>query len=972
MKRLLFFFILALFFNAANSQIVISEACWANTSAPSSQHLIGTLPAGYSYPDAAPDYIELYNATPGFTLSLDNYYLTNSKTNLYMWKMPNGLSIAPYQHKTFWCTGLNVQETSTPFRWHTNFTIEQCMNQWVMLTYNGVIKDSIYVRRTKPGDSWGHYPDGNANLIPNTKRWYLLQGGEGQFTDANNTLMTFPGQVYYGYAPVPTFTSPAAPGFSVPTSGFYDMVIPDTVNFQINYTQGYCGQLGGTVPCPSYSGCIGTTTSATTYTYQDGLLSPISPVGQAQVITAVTYPKPPTGNIGTGNSDTAVTLHYLPSFAETNTYFDGSDLVTNPGFGVLSVVVDTGFFSGYGPATPTIHVEYFDKNQFYSEGAGTANKPVNDGWLNAQRGFDVGFNDETGEGCRLTGNIYNDVTFGISTRTVFPNFEIRAAGKDNFSAVTSPSLTSPPPLRTTHMRDAFAQTYAMKSGIQLDGMHYKPIKTFVNGCYWGIYEFRELPDQYYLNYYYGLNKDSVDILRQHITGSVITSNLDTGWVTGPSPISYVPGKSGVFNQIAFNYLGSPGNPIYNNIKKRLSIPSFMDFFIYNSFFVNPEPPALNMSWWRRTNMGDLGRDTLMKWRYFMWDMNNILDIEVQPISTPTTVNMMTNPCIYTSTLYPTASFSANSYTASTAPAYASHGFLLNKLMNGAPPLYNTGNVEFKHGYITRYMDLLNTVLKCDKLIQHYNYFKTVFTPEIPFHAIFWNVNQPDWDNAMDSLKIRITQRCEKVDSMMQKCMNLAGPYNINIDVKPQGAGTVDFNTLHLSNFIWSGDYYQNKTSPYILSYLEAWPIDTTIYVFDHWEWTSNTNSLTATPSDLNGQNYLFRDSISFVIGSSDNITAVFTDKRDPIVLPTGFTPNADGINDVFNPLGLQAHYARDFEMQVWNRWGEEVFRSNTYTQGWDGTHKGVPAQTGVYAWMLKYKNVENESKVLKGNVTLIR
>jgi gliding motility-associated-like protein len=973
MKRLLFLSFLALIFNASKSQIVMSEVGYANQSGIIGNHSIGTLPGTLTYADQWPDYIELYNATPGFTLSLKDFYLTNSQTDLYKWKIPSNLSIAPFQHMTFFCTGLNVQETNFPYRWHTNFTIEQCKNQWVMLTYNGVIKDSIFVRRTKPNDSWGHYPDGNANLIPNTKRWYLLQNGCSQGTDANNTLLSFPNQVYYGYAPIPTFTSPAAPGFSVPISGTYDMYIQDTMNFQINYTQGYCGQLGGTIPCSSYSGCVGNTSSAQTYTYQDGLTTPISPLGQAQVITAVTFPKP-TAGIGKGTSDTAVTLHYLPSFAETNTYFDGTDFVTNPGFGVLSVVVDTSFFRPpAGPLTPTIHVEYFDKNKFYSEGGGTAIRPPNDGWLNYQRGFDVGFNDETGEGCRLTGQVYNDATFGVSTRTVFTNFEIRAAGKDNFSNLRPSPSTTPPPLRTTHMRDAFAQTYAMKVGLQMEGMHYKPIKTFVNGCYWGIYEFREIPDQDYLNYYFGLNRDSVDILRQHGTGSVITANLDTGWVTGPAPLTYTPGKSGVFNQIAFNYAGGYNNPVYNNIKKRFNIYSFMDFFIYNSFLVNPEPPALNMSWWRRTNMGDLGRDSLMKWRYFMWDMNNILDIEVSPVSVSTVALTNTvSPCIYTSTLYPTASFSTNSYTASTAPAYASHGYLLNKLMSGAPPLYNTGNIEFKHGYITRYMDLLNTSLKCDKLIQHYNYFKTIFTPEIPFHAIFWNLNQPDWDNAMDTLKYRITQRCEKVDSLMQKCMNLAGPYLINIDVKPSGAGTVDFNTLHLSNFIWSGEYYQNKTSPYILSYLEAWPVDTTLYVFDHWEWTSNTNSLTALPQDLNAQNYLFRDSISFIVGSSDNITAVFTDKRDPIVLPTGFTPNADGINDMFNPLGLQAHYARDFEMQVWNRWGEEVFRSNTYTQGWDGTHKGVPAQTGVYAWMLKYKNVENENKVLKGNVTLIR
>ncbi|HRD40475.1 MAG TPA: CotH kinase family protein, partial [Bacteroidia bacterium] len=182
-------------------------------------------------------------------------------------------------------------------------------------------------------------------------------------------------------------------------------------------------------------------------------------------------------------------------------------------------------------APSTIHVEYFDKNKFYSEAGGGAIQPPNDGWLNAQRGFDVSFDDRTGYGCSLKGNVYNDATFGVSTRTVFTSFEVSAAGKDNFSAKTPTASTNPPP-KGTHMRDAFAQTYAMKYKLNLDGMHYKPIRTFVNGCYWGIYEFREIPDEEYLEHYYGIPKDSSDILRQHVVGSIFNGS-DTGWVSTP-------------------------------------------------------------------------------------------------------------------------------------------------------------------------------------------------------------------------------------------------------------------------------------------------------------------------------------------------------------------------------------------------------------------------------------------------------
>ncbi len=963
MKRILFFIFLALIINTAKSQVIISEVCWTNKLAGH-----GTFaPATVISPDTEPDYIELYNATPSFTHSLNGLYLTNSKTDLYKWPIPSGLTLGPGQWMLFWCTGLNRKETGALGRWHTNFTIEQCKDQWIMLTRQpGVIVDSIYVRRTKVGDSWGRYPDNNQTGLP--VKWFLFAGGStiGPNVGGSNQVNVPAANLYYGYAPTPTFTTPTTAGFTPPITGNYDMVIPDTVNFQINYTRGDCTIPGGTVPCPTYSGCVGNATAATTYTYQDGIATPIPMNGLSSVITAVTYPKPVAGP-GTGNSQPVWTQNFLPSFAETNTFFDGADIVVNPGFGVLSIVTNTNFFQVGGGGT--VHCEYFDKNKFVYEIGGSLTQPPNDPWTHQQRSFDVGFDDETGEGCTFKGQVYNDAVFGTSTRTVFPNFEIRTAGKDNFS-IPTPTTATPPILRTTHMRDAFAQTYAMKNGLSLDGLHYKPIRTFVNGCYWGIYEFREIPDKDQLSYYYGLNRDSVDILRQHGVGSIITNNLDTGWVTvGPGP-SVATSSLGVFNTVRMPTIyTSPA--FYGNAMKRLSKYSFMDHFIYNSYLVNNDFTYYNSSWWRKTNNGNQPpyADTLMKWRYFMWDMNNILDIQIQPVVTPSAIATMTNatPCMYTNSITalmsPPVSMNPTTYS-TVASAYNGHNLMFKNLML---------NPVFRNEYMNRYMDLLNTSLRCDKLLPHFDYFRQVFTPEIPNHCAYWLVSQTEWEANMDTLRYRLLQRCDKIDSLLTKCNNMNGPFDITIDVKPAGAGLVNFNSLYLSNFAWTGQYYQYKVDfPYLNSFLEAWPTDTSIYVFDHWEFTANTNSTTATPWILDENSYLEKDSITFIITQSDQITAVFADKRNDIVMPTGFTPNGDGVNDVFSPLGAQARYARDYEMQVWNRWGQEVFRANEYNLGWDGTHGGTMAQTGVYAYILKYKNVSNEYKVVKGNVTLIR
>ena len=109
---------------------------------------------------------------------------------------------------------------------------------------------------------------------------------------------------------------------------------------------------------------------------------------------------------------------------------------------------------------------------------------------------------------------------------------------------------------------------------------------------------------------------------------------------------------------------------------------------------------------------------------------------------------------------------------------------------------------------------------------------------------------------------------------------------------------------------------------------------------------------------------------------ADEVMAVFTDLSNPIAagsnIPNAFSPNGDGNNDRFKPLGSGA-FAGDFQMSIWNRWGQEVYRSTDPTSdGWDGKFNGQDAPTGVYAYIISYKNIYGESKIVKDNVTLTR
>jgi gliding motility-associated-like protein len=87
-------------------------------------------------------------------------------------------------------------------------------------------------------------------------------------------------------------------------------------------------------------------------------------------------------------------------------------------------------------------------------------------------------------------------------------------------------------------------------------------------------------------------------------------------------------------------------------------------------------------------------------------------------------------------------------------------------------------------------------------------------------------------------------------------------------------------------------------------------------------------------------------------------------------IPNTFTPNGDGLNDIFLPAILGA---TDYHFMIFDRWGELIFETYDVNQGWDGRYKGNKCQEDVYVWKIDYTNVVDESSQrLIGHVNLIR
>lgn len=593
----------------------------------------------------------------------------------------------------------------------------------------------------------------------------------------------------------------------------------------------------------------------------------------------------------------------LPSFMETNTYFINESI--NNKYGVVSISGGSSLDQLLNGTqnNPKTHFEYFENNNFITETYGLSDKHGNDSWAYDQRGIDFETKDDYGYNNALNYQFFTDPQMNTSNRKEFQHVILKAAASDNY--------IGDKPNKACHMRDAFVQSYAFKNDFELDGRRTKPVIVFKNGAYWGIYELREAFDTDYTDYYYDQPKDSIDNLA-YWGGLQIRDGSDTGWVN-------------LYNFIMGNSMTNVANYAY--VESKLNFKSLIDYMIYNSYLVNSDFINWNSAWWR----GRATQGNKKKWRYWMWDMDNVYDLGENFSGIPTT-DMDASPCDYTNEFQ-------------NAGPNMGHPDILEKLLT---------NPDFKSMYISRYADLVNTSLTCSKILAHFNYYKSILTPEMPRQIAKWGGSMAQWNKNMDTLEAKITARCKYIDSVIVDCYQVTGPHDITVDVVPAGAGDVKLNTVWLNNFLWSGKYYGGVKMSF-----QQKTLDTSKYVFDHWEFQHHL----PIPSNTS-------DTVTITLNSADNIVAYYREKDKAVALPTGFSPNGDGKNDEFIPMGAQ--FIRNMTFTIWNRWGQEVYSSTDPMKGWDGNFKGTPAQTGVYAYMLKYTNSVNEEVILKGNVTLVR
>jgi len=141
-----------------------------------------------------------------------------------------------------------------------------------------------------------------------------------------------------------------------------------------------------------------------------------------------------------------------------------------------------------------------------------------------------------------------------------------------------------------------------------------------------------------------------------------------------------------------------------------------------------------------------------------------------------------------------------------------------------------------------------------------------------------------------------------------------------------------------------------------------------------WIFGDNDSSIVMNPEHIYQDSGTYKITlISYSIGncSDDTVYSFIHIINDELLIyiPNAFTPDGNGINDIFNISGVGI---ASYRYSIYNRWGEELFNSTATNHLWDGTFKNVPVMEGVYIYQLDVTDISGNHHYLSGNITLMR
>ena len=871
------------------------------------------------------DWVELYNTTSA-AVDLSGWYVSNKVNNPTKWAFPGGASIAANGRLMVYCSKRN---TVAGTEYHTSFKLNQTDGDHVVLAdpSASIIDDVALDQPTKSDNSRGRTTDGAAT-------WSLFLTPTPNATNAGASPE---------YAARPQL-SPAAGFYGGATGVSMSTSAP---NSTIRYT------LDGsepTVASPAYS-------------------TPVN-VATTTVVRAACF---------------SATAGVPPSFMETNTYFINSAHTT----AVLSIAGNqvAALLNGNGGISPYGSIEYFGPDGLLrDEATGEFNKHGNDSWAYGQRGFDYITKDQTG---------YNDAIhypiFHASNRGKFQRLIIKAAANDNYPFENGGA----------YIRDAYVHSLAQAGGLKLDVRTYEPCVLFVNGQYWGLYEIREKCDDHdYTKKYF--DQDEYDLQYLKTWGGT--------WSEYGGPQAQTDWNA-LRAYIMSNNMGDPTAFAYVN--SQYNWKSLVDYVVLNSYTVCTDWLNWNTAWWRGSNPAGEHK----KWGYTLWDNDAVFGHYINYTGVPDQ-SPGADPC---------------NAEALPDPGGQGHVPILQKLMDENPMVHDyyvnryidLGNTLFSCQTMLPFLDSLinlitpempaqitrwggtmgqwqsnvqamrdfitarctdiqqgmvdcydltgpdSVVFKVDPPLSGTIRINSITPATYPFAGLYYGgiattlqaMAEPDW--VFDHWEtIHSTPSPSLIDSLVT--INFTGTDTVIAHFAPPIKYPVVLmsDPPNTASILYNADLYSSLPAtvqriPEAIDTLTVIPA--MYYTFLYWEFKYNTPN----------QNDTTMKTIPVTIFYPDTIIAHLEPQEYVYYGANAFTPNGDGINDTWRPWNNVVDLD-SYQLQVFDRWGKELFTTDDPYEEWDGKAGGKLVPMGVYVYRARmFDAITKDEHHVSGHVSVI-
>lgn len=728
------------------------------------------------------DWFEVYNPNPT-PVDLAGYYLTDNLANPTKYRLPTGSAQTIIPANGFLLLWASEELARGPQ--HVNFKLSADGESIGLYRPDGItVVDQVTFGPQRTDISWGRQPDGSAN-------WLFFQ----RTSSVNNTSPGASNNSSVGYTAVlnpPVFSRNGgfySSAFSLsitspdPSATIYytlDGSEPDPANLTGStfvYKNSYAEQPGQprgnflteSYRTRTYSEAIPindvsnspnrVSAKSSTFSFDPNYL-PASPVFKGTVVRAIAHKaNAVSSDIGTQTyfiTPNPTARYGVPVIAIGVNEADLFDY--NTGIYTAGVQFDTWRNENPGsPMTICTGGNYANRGdawerparvEFFLNGASIINQPVK-----------IAING----GCsrsvpRKSLRLYGDTNFEYPffsnrpARQFYNRLLLRNGGNDwNYSLIV----------------DSYMQT--MVRHLPFDTQANRPSVLFLNGEYWGIHSLNERYDKYYLNRNYGVDTDSVDVVKVQYS----TYEPDEGDMTQ-------------FNLVR-NYFDNSSTIDYDYVKTLIDVESFSDHQMAEIYSANTDWPQNNQQFWRkRTNQyrpnAPLGHDGRFRW------MMNDIDFGLS------TVNQYTENSLGRATENTTFTR------------------FLNRLLD--VPAYRSY-------FINRYADLLNTTFDPTRTVALLTSFQQDYQPYMAEHFSRWNSGNSlsNWLGALGNIKTFVENRPAVMRNHIREKFGLTANQTLTVNVSDTARGYVRVNTIDIrpatigvpaTPYPWTGTYFQGN------------------------------------------------------------------------------------------------------------------------------------------------------------------